>query len=205
MCLEVPGQLSKTAWMKKAEFFFFKIDINSYSVIKCRECSHGMQEVLGLNSGRALYFNPHPFPVTFGDSMRVRAPSSKGTVLSRWYLHGSEQIWGRIYLSRGKLSWVDRLAQMLAWHGRVLGSSPGLAMYFFLLCISSMTSFDVKVIEINTITQDSVPAYKKDHAGVGAKITQELLHILSHYLLRYSGFVLKFHFGKHKKCPWWSW
>ena len=49
-----------------------------------------------------------------------------------------------------------------------------------------MTSFDVKVIKINTITQDSVPAYKKDHAGVGAKITQDLLHVLSHYLLKYS-------------------
>ena len=58
--------------------------------------------------------------------------------------------------------------------GELLGSSPGRAMCFFLLYgIYPMTSFDVEVIEINTITEDSVPAYKKTHIGVGAKIIQE--------------------------------
>ena len=65
-----------------------------------------------------------------------------------------------------------------------------------------MTSFNVEVIEINTITQDSVPAYKKDHAGVGATITQESLHILSHYLLKYSDLFSNFNSENIKKCPW---
>ena len=45
MCLEVLRQLSKTSWMIKQDFvrlnIFFKIGINSYSVIKCL---HGMRE-----------------------------------------------------------------------------------------------------------------------------------------------------------------
>ena len=54
-----------------------------------------------------------------------------------------------------------------------------------------MTSFDVEVIEINTITQDSVPAYKKKHAGVGAKITQSF-NVLLHFLLKYSDLFSNF-------------
>ena len=50
-------------------------------------------------------------PVTFGGQcgsvLGLRA--AKG--LSRQYRHGSEQIRGRIYLSRGKLLQVDRVAQ----------------------------------------------------------------------------------------------
>ena len=66
--------------------------------------------------------------------------------------------------------------------GRSSGSSARMvresscvrAMCFFLLYgIHPMTSFDVEVIEINTITEDSVPAYKKTNTGVGAKIIQE--------------------------------
>ena len=107
---------------------FFKIRINSYFVIKCRECSHGMREVLGSNHSRALY----P-PMTFGGSVWVhaRTASSKGTVLSRWYLHDSEQTWGRVYLSRGKLSWVDRLARVLAWYGRAPGFKSRLGHVLF--------------------------------------------------------------------------
>ena len=91
--------------------------------------------------------------------------------------------------------WEIDMGQSSGSHGtgELLGSSPCQAMCFFLLCdIYSMTSFDVKVIKINNITQDSVPAYKKDHTGVGAKITQELLHALSHYLLKYSDLFSNF-------------
>ena len=45
-----------------------------------------------------------------------------------------------------------------------------------------MTSIDVEVIEINTITQDEMPAYKKSNTGLGAKITQEWFHVLSYFL-----------------------
>ena len=63
---------------------------------------------------------------------------------------------------------------------------PSQAMCFFLLCdIYSMTSFDVQVIKINTITKDSVPAYKKNHTGVDAKITRESLYVLSHFMFKY--------------------
>ena len=149
-----------------------------------------------------------PSPVAFGGSVWVRArtASSRGTVSSRWYLHGSEQIRGRIYLSRGichgSIVWLECSHGM----GELLGSSPGRAICFFLLCaIYSMNSFDVEVIEINTIIQDSVPACKKNHTGVGAKITQESFHVLSHLshfffffffffllLFKILGFVLKF-------------
>ena len=72
-------------------------------------------------------------------------------------------------------------------------SCPGRAMCLFLLRdIYSMTSFDVEVIEINTITQDSVPAYKNNHTGVGAKITHESLHVLSHFLFKYSDLFSNF-------------
>ena len=64
ICLEVLGQLSKTSWTIKQDFvgliIFFKIRINSYSVIKCKECLHGMREVFDSNPGRALYSPPLP-------------------------------------------------------------------------------------------------------------------------------------------------
>ena len=118
----------KAFWL----IFFFKIRINSYSVIKCRECSHGKREVLGSNPGRDLY--PLPSPVTFGGSVWIRAQtaSSRGTVSSRWYLLGSEQIRGCVYLSRGScgggISRVDHLARVLAWYGRAPGFESGRAM-----------------------------------------------------------------------------
>ena len=71
----------------------------------------------------------------------------------------------------------------------LLGSSPGRELC---CAICSMTSFAVEVIEINIITQDLVPAYKKNHTGVGAKITQEPFHVLSHILFKYSGLFSKF-------------
>ena len=71
----------------------------------------------------------------------------------------------------------------------LLGSSPGRALC---CAIYSTTSFTVKVIEINIITQDLVPAYKKNHTGVGAKITQESFHILSHILFTYSNLFSNF-------------
>ena len=70
--------------------------------------------------------------------------------------------------------------------GEFLGSSSGRAICLFLCDIYAMTSFDVEVIEINTITQDSVPAYKNNHTGVSPKNTQESLHVLSHFLFKYS-------------------
>ena len=79
-----------------------------------------------FESRSGLVLLPHPStppPVTFGGSVWVRAQtaSSKGIVSSRWYLHGSEQIRERIYLSRGKLSRVDRLARLLVRYGRAPG------------------------------------------------------------------------------------
>ena len=71
----------------------------------------------------------------------------------------------------------------------LLGSSPGRA-----LCCAmySVTSFAVEVIKINIITQDLVPAYKKNYTGVGAKITQEPFHVLSHILFKYSDLFSNF-------------
>ena len=76
-----------------------------------------------LESRSGLVLHPHSFPVTFGGSVWVRArtASCKGTVSSRWYMHGSEQIPRRIYLSREKLLLVDSLARVLAWYGRAPG------------------------------------------------------------------------------------
>ena len=164
----------KAFWL----IFFFKIRINSYSVIKCRECSHGKREVLDLNPGRALY--PLPSPVTFGGSVWIRAQtaSSRGTVSSRWYLLGSEQIRGCVYLSRGSSS---SSSASMVWESSWVRVRSGHVL--FNCDIYSMTSFDIEVIEINTITQYSVPAYKYNHTGVGAKITQESLHVLSHFFV----------------------
>ena len=85
--------------------------------------------------------------------------------------------------------------------GELLGSSSGRAVCFFLCDIYSMTCFDVEDIEINTVTQDSVPAYRKNHTGVGAKITQESLHVLSHFLFKYSDLFSNFNSENIKKCP----
>ena len=70
-----------------------------------------------------------------------------------------------------------------------MGSSPGRALC---CAIYSMTSFAVEVIEINIITQDLVLAYKKNHTGVDAKITQESFHVLSHILFKYSDLFSNF-------------
>ena len=100
------------------------------------------QDFVGLNkmqrgprfeSRSGLVPHPTTSPGTFGGSVWVcaRNASSNGTVSSRWYLHDSEQIQGRIYLSRGKIV-----------AGRSSGSSsrmvvesswvrPGRAMCFF--------------------------------------------------------------------------
>ena len=126
-----------------------------------------------LESRSGLVLHPHPFPVTSGGSVwiRSRTASSKGKFSSRWYLHDSEQIRGRVYLSRRKSSRVVVWLECSHGTGELLGLSPGRAICFFVPCdIYSMTSFDVGH-QINTIIQDSVLAYKKDHAGVGAKIT----------------------------------
>ena len=63
-----------------------------------------------------------------GSVLGLRA--AKG--LSRWFWHGSEQIRVRIYLRRGNCKGLTM------WLGssvvRVLGSSSGRAMFFFLVC-----------------------------------------------------------------------
>ena len=110
--------------MIKQDFVGLNIFSKSVSILFC----YKMQGVLARyargprfesQSGLVLPASP----VTSGGSVWVRAriASSKGTVLSHWYLHGSEQIRGRIYLSMGKLSQVDRLARVLAWYGRAPG------------------------------------------------------------------------------------
>ena len=56
------------------------------SVAQWTECSHGMREVLGSSTDRAMCFF---LPVTFGGSLwvRGRAASSKGTVstVTAWF------------------------------------------------------------------------------------------------------------------------
>ena len=153
-----------------------------------------MREVLGSNPGRAYYFTP-PLPprdilwLSVGpcSDCEQQRDSPVSLVPARFRANSG------MYLSRGKLLRVGRLAGMLAWYGRASGfeSRPGYCV--FLVCdIYSMTSYYVEVIEINTITQDLVPAYKKNHTGVGAKITQESLHVLSHCLLKYSDLFSNF-------------
>ena len=95
--------------------------------------------------------------------------------------------WVLARYARGLSGIVLRPHPFPQWHlvtqTELLGSSPGRALCYV---IYSITSFAVEVIEINIITQDLVPAYKKNHTGVGAKITQEPFHILSHILYNYS-------------------
>ena len=102
-----------------------------------------------------------PRHVVFGGSVWVRArtASSKGTVSSCWYLNGSEQIRGRIYLSRGKLSRVDRLARALAWYDRAPGfeSRSGIV-----LCHLFRDQFRCRSHQI-----------KHHHSGFGASIQEE--------------------------------
>ena len=78
------------------------LEFNSYSVINARSA----RTVCERSSVR-IPVRPcsSPSPVTFGGSVWVRArtASSKGTISPRCYLHGSEQIRGRVYLSRGDI------------------------------------------------------------------------------------------------------
>ena len=140
-----------------------------------------MREVLGSNPGQAWYF-PLPRDIWWlsvgpcsdceqqSDSLASLLPAQfradSGTCL---FEQGGN--------CHGSIFWLECSHGM----GELLDSNPGRDMCFFLLCdIYSMISFDVEVIEINTITQDSMSAYKKNHTGVGAKITQ-LLHVLTHF------------------------
>ena len=126
MCLEVLGQWSKTSWMIKQDFLglniFFRIRINSYSLLKCRECSHGMREVLSSNPGRTFY-SPAPLPsdiwlLSVGPcSDCEQQKDSLVSWVPAWFRANS----GIIYLSRGKLSRVYSLARVLAWYGRAPG------------------------------------------------------------------------------------
>ena len=123
------------------------------------------------------------FPLPRGSVLGLRTAKNQSRVVgtcmvpSRFgaYLFKQGENW------HGSIVWLGCSYDM----GEFLGSIPSRAMCFD---IYSMTSFDVEVIEINTITQDldSVPAYKKNHSRVGAIITKESLHVLS------LGFVLKF-------------
>ena len=100
------------------------------SVAQRPECSHGMREVFGSSPGRAMCFFPPLWHLVAqcGSVLELRAAKE----LSRRSCHGSEQIRGRIYLSKGGsvAQWSDCLHGMR----EVLGSSPGLAMCFFLPC-----------------------------------------------------------------------
>ena len=142
-----------------------------------------MREVLGSNPDRALYFPPprdicwlsvgpcsdceqHRDSLVFVVPARFRADS--GTYLFKQ--GGRGIVTGRSSGSSARMVWETSWVR------------PGRTMCFFLLCdVYSMTSFDVEVIEINIITQDSVLAYKNNHTVVGAKITQESLDVLSHF------------------------
>ena len=117
-----------------------------------------MREVLG--------FSPGPvWPCATALLLHVSSHGSK---------HDSEQIRGRSLFSREKLSLVYRLDRVLAWLKELMGS---ISMCYFLLC----DSLDVKVIEINTITQDKVQEHKRNYTG--ATISQESFHVLSHFFI----------------------
>ena len=81
---------------------------------------------------------------------------------------------------------------MLGWYERASGFEPRSGI---VLCHLFHDQFRCRVIKINIIPQDLVPAYKKNHT-VGAKITQESFHVLSHILFKYSDLFSNF---KHIK------
>ena len=79
------------------------------SVAQLAEYSHGKREALGSSPGRATMFSS---PVTFGGQCggsRLGQRASKVHV--SLFLRCSEQIRGRILLSRGKMSKDDHVAR----------------------------------------------------------------------------------------------
>ena len=127
-----------------------------------------------------LVLPPHPptplSRMTFGGSVWVRArtASSKRTVSFCWYLHCSEQIRGRIYLSRGKLSWVDHLARVLAWYERAPGfeSRSGIVLcYLFhdqLRCRSHRNKYHHS--GFGASIQEESQSWCQNHPGVVPRI-----------------------------------
>ena len=78
-----PVTFASAGAMTPSTEFLFKIRINSYSVIKCRECSHSIREVLGSSPSRTFCSSSPPHsPMTFGVDgsmwVRARTVSSKG-------------------------------------------------------------------------------------------------------------------------------
>ena len=141
--------------------------------------------------------------MTFDGSVWVRARTASSSLISlvpAWFRADSgTYLFKQGGNCHGSIVWLECSHS----GGELLGSSLGRAMSFFLLCdIYSMASFDVEVIEINTITQDSVPAHKKNHTGVDAKIPQKSLHVLSHFLFKYSDLFSNFNSENIKKRPW---